>query len=92
MGTGNVVNPDVLYFEEGEVGVACEVEVGVDLGRVEGDGEKCLDAFDFVEEVKVRGGGCDGSVGSVWARQGSVVVARDGNGTCCNFEVREEVV
>ena len=92
VGLGKVVNPDVLYFKEGEVGVACEVEVGVDLGCVEGDWEECLDTFDFVKEVKVRGGGGDGPVGSVWARQGSVVVARDSNGACCNFEVGAEVV
>ena len=36
--TGNVVNPDVLDFKEGKLGVAFEVEVGVNLGRVEGDG------------------------------------------------------
>ena len=38
VGTGNVVNPDVLEFEEGKIGVAFEVEVGINLGRVEGDG------------------------------------------------------
>ena len=41
--------------------------MGVDLGCVEGDWEECLDAFDFVKEVKVHGGGGDGPVGSVWA-------------------------
>ena len=35
--TGNMVNPDVLEFKEGEVGVACEVKVGVDLGRAESE-------------------------------------------------------
>ena len=36
--TGNVVNPDVLEFKEGKIDVSFEVEVGVNLGRVEGDG------------------------------------------------------
>ena len=40
VGPGKVVNPNILYLKEGEVGVACEVEVGVDLGCVEGDWEK----------------------------------------------------
>ena len=35
--TGNVVNPDVLEFKGGKIGVAFEVEVGVNLGRAEGD-------------------------------------------------------
>ena len=63
--SGNMVNPDVLEFKEGKIGMACEVKVGVNLGRVEGDGYECLDAFNFIEEVKVCGGGCDGAVGGV---------------------------
>ena len=31
--TGDMVNSNVLEFKEGEVDVACEVKVGVDLGR-----------------------------------------------------------
>ena len=44
-----MVNPDVLEFKEGEVGVACEVK----LGYTECTGQKGLDSFDLVEEVKV---------------------------------------
>ena len=33
--TDNMVNPDVLEFKEGKIGVAFEVEVGVNLGHVE---------------------------------------------------------
>ena len=36
MSTGNVINPDVFDFKEGKLGVAFEVEVGVNLGRVGG--------------------------------------------------------
>ena len=51
-----------------------------------------MDAFNFIEEVKVRGGGCDGTVGGVRARHGTVVVAGDGYYPCFNLEVRAEVV
>ena len=36
--TDDMVNHDILEFKEGEVGVACEVKVGADLGRTEGKG------------------------------------------------------
>ena len=62
VGPGEMVDSGILYLKEGEVCVACEVKLGVDLGGVESDWEKGLDAFDFIQEVKVRGGGGDRSI------------------------------
>ena len=57
-----------------------------------GGRQECLDAFNFIEQVKIRGGSCDGTVRGVRARQGSVIVAGDGYFPCFNLEVRAEVV
>ena len=62
VGPGEMIGSDILYLKKGEVCVACDVEMGVNLGGVEKDWKKGLDAFDFIQEVKVRGGGGDRSI------------------------------